>query len=82
LFIKVNGDIVVVEIKADTDVIDENRAKLRYAKEHFRKVNELQEEQKYYFKFLSPNSYDLFFKALREKTYKEFKSELESKLEE
>jgi len=81
LFIKVNGDIVVVEIKTDTDVTDENKAKLRYAKEHFKRVNELQEEQKYYFKFLSPSSYDLFFQTLREKTYREFKSELEAKLE-
>ncbi|GAH65234.1 unnamed protein product, partial [marine sediment metagenome] len=81
LFIKINGNIVVVEIKTDADVTDENKAKLRYAKEHFKRVNELQKEQKYYFKFLSPNSYDLFFQALREKTYREFKSELEAKLE-
>lgn len=81
LFIKINRDIVVVEIKTDTDVTDENKAKLRYAKEHFKRVNELQEEQRYYFKFLSPSSYDLFFQALRETTYREFKSELEAKLE-
>jgi len=65
----------------DNDVSDENRAKLRYAKEHFEKVNDLQKEQKYYFKFLSPGSFDLFFKALCNGTYKDFKSELEAKLE-
>ncbi len=81
-FIKVVNDIIVVEIKMDNDVSDENKAKLRYSKEHFARVNELQKEQRYYFKFLSPESYDLFFKALREKTYKDFKSELEAKLEE
>ena len=81
-FIKVGNDIIVVEIKMDGDVSDENKAKLRYSKEHFARVNELQKEQRYYFKFLSPESYDLFFKVLREKTYKDFKSELEAKLEE
>ena len=81
-FIKVANDIIVVEIKMDNDVSDENKAKLRYSKEHFARVNELQKEQRYYFKFLSPESYDLFFKALREKTYTDFRSELEAKLEE
>jgi type III restriction enzyme len=81
-FIRIGKDIVVVEIKADDDISDENKAKLRYTKEHFAKVNELQKEQQYYFKFLSPESYDLFLKSLRGKTYKDFKSELEAKLEE
>ena len=75
-----NDDIVVVEIKMDNDVSDENKAKLRFAREHFVRVNELQKEQTYYFKFLSPHSYDLFFKALRGKTYKNFKSELQAEL--
>jgi type III restriction enzyme len=65
----------------DNDVSDENKAKLHYSKEHFVKVNESQKEQRYYFKFLSPESYDLFFKALRENTYSGFISELEAKLE-
>ena len=80
-FIKVGNDTIVVEIKMDNDISDENKAKLRYAREHFTRVNGLQKEQCYHFKFLSPGSYDLFFKALREKTYKDFKSELEAKLE-
>jgi len=80
-FIKMDKDVIVAEIKMDNDVSDENKAKLRYAKEHFARVNELQKEQRYYFKFLSPGSYDLFFKALREKAYKDFRSELEAKLE-
>ncbi|QIK36735.1 hypothetical protein GWK36_00545 [Caldichromatium japonicum] len=82
LFIKVGSDIVVVEIKMDNDISDENRAKLKYAREHFEKVNELHNEQRYYFKFLSPGSFDLFFKALSNGTYKDFKSDLEAKLEE
>ncbi|MBU0478756.1 DEAD/DEAH box helicase family protein [bacterium] len=81
-FIKAGSDIIVVEIKMDDDISDENKAKLRYTREHFARVTELQKEQRYYFKFLSPGSYDLFFKSLREKTHRDFKSELEAKLEE
>jgi type III restriction enzyme len=81
-FIKKGNDIIVMEIKMDNDVSDENKAKLRYAREHFERVNGLQEEQRYYFKFLSPESYGLFFKALSNGTYTDFKSELEAKLEE
>jgi type III restriction enzyme len=81
-FLKIGDDIIVVEIKMDKDLSDENKAKLRYAKEHFSKVNELQKGQRYYFKFISPGSYELFFKALRDKTYKDFRSELEARLEE
>ena len=80
-FIRAGNDIIVVEIKMDGDVSDENKSKLRYANEHFERVNNLQNKQVYYFKFLSPESYDLFFKALRDKTYKNFKSELEANLE-
>lgn len=80
-FLKIGTDIIVVEIKMDNDVSDENRAKLRYSKEHFDRVNGLQKEQRYYFKFLSPVSFELFFEALNNGTYKDFKSELEAKLE-
>jgi type III restriction enzyme len=79
-FIKIGKDIIVIEIKMDGDISDENKAKLRYAKEHFNRINKLQKVQNYYFKFLSPVSYDLFFKALREGSYRDFKSELEAKL--
>ena len=55
--------------------------KKEYARAHFNRLNELQQQHRYYFKFLSPMSYDLFFKALREKTYRDFKTELEARLE-
>jgi type III restriction enzyme len=79
--IKVGQDILVIEIKADGDISDENRAKLKYAKEHFNRVNSLQPEQRYYFKFLSPGSYDLFFQRLREGKYQDFVSTLEADLD-
>ena len=84
-FIKVGNDILVVEIKDDKayegTAGEENKKKLLFAREHFNRLNEIQAEQKYYFKFLSPRSYDLFFKALRENTYRDFKSEIEARLE-
>jgi len=81
-FIKIGNDILVLEIKADADVSNENRAKLKYAREHFDRINDLQAEHRYYFKFLSPQSYDLFFQSLREGEYHDFKSEIEANLEE
>ena len=84
-FIKVGNDILIVEIKDDKafegSAGEENKKKLKYAGEHFDRLNGLENEQRYYFKFLSPMSYDLFFKALREKSYRDFKSELEARLE-
>ncbi len=84
-FIKVKNDILIVEIKDDKAhegvAGDENRKKLEFAREHFNRLNSLQKEHNYYFKFLSPMSYDLFFKALQEKTYRDFKSEFEARLE-
>ena len=59
-----------------------NMGKARNRIVEARSKTNMQKEQKYYFKFLSPRSFDLFFKALSNGTYKDFKSELEAKLEE
>ena len=84
-FIKIGNDILVVETKDDKayegTAGDENKKKLEYAREHFNRLNGLQKEHNYYFKFLSPASYDLFFKGLRGKIYRDFKSEIEARLE-
>ncbi|MFZ6016996.1 MAG: hypothetical protein ACOYU0_05195 [Nitrospirota bacterium] len=83
-FIKISNDILVIEIKDDKayegTAGEENKKKLFFAKEHFNRLNEMQKEQKYYFKFLSSISYDLFFKTVRENTYRDFKSEIEARL--
>ena len=79
-FIRVGDNILVVEIKEDRDTSPENRAKLKYAREHFGRVNGLQSKQRYYFKFLSPESYNVFFQKLRGGEYREFTSELEADL--
>jgi len=79
-FIKLGNDILVIEIKQDGDISPENKAKLKYTREHFERVNSLQSEQQYHFKFVSPESYDLFFQRLREGKYQDFTSTLEADL--
>lgn len=80
---------IVVEIKSDKDDCDENKAKYKYAKEHFEKLNKKLEEreikQKYIFHFLSPNGYPTFFDYLKNETLlkgqDKFRCELENLLE-
>ncbi len=82
---------IVVEIKEDGDVSEENRAKYRYAVEHFAQLNRRLEEtgaaERYRFHFLSPDGYDAFFSQLRDGTLLEgegqgkFRCPLENALE-
>lgn len=73
-FIMVEKDgtefIAVVETKADNDDSDENKAKKKYADEHFNDLNNVlavkKMKQKYFFHFLSPNNYNEFFDCLRD----------------
>lgn len=90
-FIKIHRDdinyMVVVEIKADNDDSDENKAKLRWTRQHFNDLNKELEKaginQKYIFHFLSPNSYSEFFEYLRDGRLISgaFRSDLEDRLE-
>ncbi len=79
---------VIVETKADGDISAENKAKNKYAKQHFENLNtELEAKgikEVYHFHFLSPSSYIVFFDHLRKGQLlkDEFRSELEDKLEE
>lgn len=82
LFLKLTGSkvILVVELKEDGDTTDENRAKLKFATEHFDRINALQRTSKYYMKFLSPESYDAFFRALQKDESRNFVSALQASL--
>jgi type III restriction enzyme len=64
--------ILVIETKADGDNCDENKAKYKFASEHFKNLNEKLAEQgikqKYIFHFLSPKSYQVFFNHLKNGT--------------
>ncbi|MDI9356023.1 MAG: restriction endonuclease subunit R, partial [Chitinophagaceae bacterium] len=80
--------ISVVEIKSDNDNSDENKAKNKYAIEHFNELNKQLEEneikQKYIFNFLSPTNYSDYFTYLRDKRLLDgkYKSELDKQLTE
>lgn len=79
--------IVVIETKSDNDDSDENRQKYKYAVQHFFELNKVLSEkkikQKYFFHFLSPNSYNVFFECLADNRVIDgkFKSELDLLLE-
>ncbi len=69
------------KINEDGDLGKETRAKYRYAKEHFQRLNSLQNEQVYYFNFLTPIDFDNFFALLRKGAFSAFKSQLDAELE-
>lgn len=77
--------IHVVEIKEDHDDSMENKAKWKYACEHFEALNSrLMKQnisQRYTFHFLSPSSYHVFFDYLKNNKLDVFRSELEILLE-
>ena len=79
-FIKIGKDVLVVEIKSDEDITEINKAKLKYAEEHFRELNKAQNKFKYYFKFLSPQDFPQFFEAIKKKEYAKYTSNLMAEL--
>ncbi len=86
-FLKLGENIVVIEIKADDDDSDENKAKYRWAKQHFETLNEELKKsnikQRYFFHFLSPNSYAEFIEYFCDNRVfdKKFRSKLEDLLD-
>lgn len=87
LKIKGTNDIVVVEIKAEKDDSKKNQAKYRDGNKHFKELNaklkQADKPDRYYFKFLSPESSDIanFFQSIKDGNYKEWKSILMEQLE-
>lgn len=81
-FLKIQSkqEILVVEMKADGDTNQKNRAKYRDGKEHFEILNSKLAEKKvdwtYYFYFLSPEDITEFFQAVKDNRYPEWKSSL------
>ena len=86
-FLKVqsNKEILVVEMKADGDTNQKNRAKYRDGNEHFKALNERLKESKiswtYYFYFLSPEDITEFFQAVKDNRCHSWKSTLMQELE-
>ena len=85
-FIKLRGghDILVVEIKAEGDDSNRNRAKCRDGLRHFEtlnaRLNDAGEPWRYHFYFLSPEDYGHFFEQIRKKSYTGWKSGLMQEL--
>ncbi len=86
-FLKFGENIVVIEAKADGDDSDENKAKYRWAKQHFKTLNEELKKnnikQQYFFHFLSPNSYAEFIEYFCDNRIfdKKFRSKIEDLLD-
>jgi type III restriction enzyme len=81
---KNKNHILVVEMKDDRDIEQENKAKYRDGKEHFEALNiKLQENNldwEYFFYFLSPEDISSFFQAIRENRYQTWNSRLMQEL--
>jgi type III restriction enzyme len=86
-FLKCGNNIVVIEVKSDGDDSEENRAKYEWAREYFADLNEelkkTKIKQKYFFHFLSPDSYLEFVEYLSDGRLLngKFRSNLEDLLE-
>ncbi len=79
-FLKIGKDILVVEIKADVDITEINKGKLKWAKKHFGELNKKQKKQVYNFYFLSPADFSTFFeKVIKQKKF-DYISNLEAEL--
>ncbi|MDO9567569.1 MAG: DEAD/DEAH box helicase family protein [Candidatus Desulfaltia sp.] len=82
--LKDKNEILVVEIKADSDTNQKNKAKYRDGKAHFDSLNKKLKENgidwKYHFYFLSPEDRTEFFQAVRDGRYKNWKSGLMQEL--
>ncbi len=87
-FIKVSdrSDILVVEVKAEGDDSNRNRAKCRDGLAHFETANKhltnAGESWRYNFYFLSPEDYTSFFEKVRTNTYVGWRSGLMQDLRE
>lgn len=89
-FIKIDNKILVIETKDDSlinkinvdgDSTREMKAKYKYTLNHFKKINELQNDQIYYFNFLTPIDFDNFFEILKKGNFNGYKSMLDVALE-
>ncbi|MFM1632984.1 DEAD/DEAH box helicase [Streptococcus mutans] len=87
-FIKQNNNIVVVEIKDDSQITDpdaENIGKNKAAMKHFNIINHYLKEKgetiQYKFTFLTPKDFPTFFKSLISGNIQTFKSHLDIALD-
>ncbi|MBQ7134414.1 MAG: hypothetical protein IJO20_07980 [Ruminococcus sp.] len=83
-FIKINDNIIIVEIKGDEDISSphpENVGKHIAGIEHVKLINQHLNEEKYKFTMLTPKNYPAFFESIRNNTILKFNSELDVEIE-
>ena len=84
--VKDSHDILVVEIKAEGDDSNRNRAKCRDGLKHFETLNArlatAGEPWRYHFYFLSPDDFAIFFDQVKEDKFAGWKSGLMQDLRE
>lgn len=87
-FIKYDNKIIVAEIKGDEQIAspdEENVGKYKYAKAHFKIINEYLNsegvDQKYIFTMITPKSFDIFFSKLSSNDIDNFVSFLDNAIE-
>jgi type III restriction enzyme len=86
-FLKIlsKNEILVVEMKADGDNNQKNKAKYRDGKKHFNSLNAKLKENNidwlYYFYFLSPEDITEFFQAVKDNRYASWNSSLMQSLQ-
>lgn len=87
-FIKTEDNIIVVEIKDDSEITDpspENIGKYIAAKKHFDILNEYLKSQNrkevYKFTMLTPKNYEVFFEQLHNHSIQNFNSELDASID-
>ncbi|HLE07698.1 MAG TPA: DEAD/DEAH box helicase family protein [archaeon] len=79
-FMKSENDILIVEIKGDEDISEENQSKLIWAETHISELNSKQNKRKYYFYFLSPEDFSKFFEEVIKKGNRKYESSLMAQL--
>ncbi len=87
MFIKMDGLILVIEIKDDDEISEtsvENKKKNEYAIAHFKRINAYlrknTKEVQYKFNFLTPTDFNAYFQSIREGKIASFRSLLDVKL--
>ena len=79
-FIKVNENIIIVEIKGDEEISSpqpENIGKYVAGIEHVETINKYLSKNIYKFTMLTPKNYDRFFDSIEKGTFEKFNSELD-----
>jgi len=84
IIVEIKEDALIEKIsKEDSDTVKEQKAKYKFAKNHFEKLNKDKKiKTKYFFTYLTPKDFGKFFEYLRQEKLEKFNSEINMALEE